>query len=459
MASTTGVKEAVGEQNASSFSPQPRKTRARRYRKVAVEIWSDALVSSMSDMGQLAFLYLLTHPLMTSAGFIRVGLEQIAAERRWRINKLRHALAPAIESGALVVDRKSNCLWFSNFLRHNPPNNVNAVKSWVSLVPMIPEGELRDRVIASMVETLAPFPRAFREPFADWLRNGCATVAATVPATVAATNAGTNAQYKGARSRGDVTTTGREKDSLPAPPADPGGVEDLDQVGELAAAAEGGDTTGQDPHTTQTSTKPLTEQQECVRQVVAIYAEQEIPPPAASLIVRWRKILHGSTQQLVDLVNRLADTGALAKGTGYVAGAVKREATDPTRQPFATTSAPGNTPPGSPAPPLAPRAVAPDNRGAHASDGHYCDGRDWIAVPAATDEYLDAHGGIPATSPWGKAYDGDYGWHDQGCECTKRDWRGRPCCPFRRVNGTTPSASPAPRAITAPTPEAEELVQ
>ena len=50
-----------------------------RYRKVALVIWQDEKFRAFTDDGKLAFLFLLTHPAMTSVGAMRATVAAISA--------------------------------------------------------------------------------------------------------------------------------------------------------------------------------------------------------------------------------------------------------------------------------------------------------------------------------------------------------------------------------------------
>lgn len=122
-----------------------------RYRKVSVQIWNDDRFHSASDQGKLAFLYILTHPQMTSLGCMRHTIAGLAAELGWDVYAFREAIAYTIQVGIpddipdgsrkpmLMVDEEYSLVVLPNFLKHNQPESINVVKSWEKLVELLPE--------------------------------------------------------------------------------------------------------------------------------------------------------------------------------------------------------------------------------------------------------------------------------------------------------------------------------
>ena len=51
-----------------------------RYRKIDPRIWNDEAFRALSDRGKLVFLFILTHPHMTSLGAMRASTLGLAAE-------------------------------------------------------------------------------------------------------------------------------------------------------------------------------------------------------------------------------------------------------------------------------------------------------------------------------------------------------------------------------------------
>jgi len=66
------------------------------YRKVDVRIWNDAKFNSLSHLGKLAFLLLITHPNMTMLGAMRATPEGLSAELKSTPEAFREAFGEVL---------------------------------------------------------------------------------------------------------------------------------------------------------------------------------------------------------------------------------------------------------------------------------------------------------------------------------------------------------------------------
>jgi len=117
------------------------------YRKIDPRIWNDEKFRALSDQGKLAFLFLLTHPHMTSLGAMRGTIPGLASELGWNELRLREALGEAFRKAMVKVDEKACCLALPNFLKYNRPESPNVVKGWIRAYELIPECELKHEVV------------------------------------------------------------------------------------------------------------------------------------------------------------------------------------------------------------------------------------------------------------------------------------------------------------------------
>ena len=143
-----------------------------KYRKVDPYIWNDDKFSSLSDDGQLVFLFLLTHPHQTSLGAMRATLPGLAAERGWTEKRLSKAFGEAFRKGMVKHDPDRAFIWIPNFLRYNPPENPNVVKSWVSALGFLPECSLKNELIQHVEAFAEGFGKPFREALPEAFRKG-----------------------------------------------------------------------------------------------------------------------------------------------------------------------------------------------------------------------------------------------------------------------------------------------
>lgn len=147
-----------------------------KYRKISPCIWNDEKVRGMTDRGKLALLFLLTHPHMTPLGAIRANAPGLACELGWEAEAFREAFGEALAKGIAKQDEKASLIWFPRFLKHNPPESPNVVKSWLGSYEDLPECQLKISILSNVsnyVQSLAQaFQKAFREAFGKALAKG-----------------------------------------------------------------------------------------------------------------------------------------------------------------------------------------------------------------------------------------------------------------------------------------------
>jgi hypothetical protein len=138
-----------------------------RYRNIDTRIWSDAKFRDISDHGKFVFLFVLTHPHMTSVGAMRATIPGMAAELGWTTKAFRDAFEEASSKGLLEHDEKASFVGVPNFIRYNPPQSANAVKSWGKFWGEIPECELQMTLYKRLKAFLDAFHHTFAEAFAS----------------------------------------------------------------------------------------------------------------------------------------------------------------------------------------------------------------------------------------------------------------------------------------------------
>lgn len=144
---------------------------AKRYRKIHTRIWNDEKFLSLSDDGQLAFLFVLTHPQLTMLGAMRATIPGLAAEKFWPTERMRKALRKAFMKGLLRYDERACFLWAPHFLRYNKPESPNVVKSWETSLDLLPECELKSQLLQEVKGFLEGLPESFQEAFQKSMPN------------------------------------------------------------------------------------------------------------------------------------------------------------------------------------------------------------------------------------------------------------------------------------------------
>ena len=143
-----------------------------RYRKIDTRIWNDAKFCSLSNEGKLLFLFLLTHPHLTSIGAMRATITGLAAELGWSSKSLREAFGEAFRKGLVEHDEKACFVGIPNFLRYNGPESPNVVKSWSDSLDLIPECALKVQLLQRVKGFTEGLSEAFTKALPEAFRKG-----------------------------------------------------------------------------------------------------------------------------------------------------------------------------------------------------------------------------------------------------------------------------------------------
>jgi hypothetical protein len=139
-----------------------------RYRKVDPRIWNDKKFRALSDDGKLAFLFILTHPQMTSLGAMRATLTGLADELSWEPERMRDAMLDAIRHGMVVVNSEAKFVGLPNFLKYNEPEGPNSVtKAWIAALDLVPECSEKNDTIVRCRKYLDGKSDGFRDAIGD----------------------------------------------------------------------------------------------------------------------------------------------------------------------------------------------------------------------------------------------------------------------------------------------------
>lgn len=149
-----------------------------KYRKIDTKIWNDAKFRALSDDGQMIFLLFLTHPSMTAIGALPATVPGMAHTKKWSVERFRKGFAELLSNGMAKADEDAGLIYLPNFLKYNQPENPNVVKAWAGGVDMLPECELKTRIISDSYASLCDRPQSFKEAFVKLFgkqgRNGLA---------------------------------------------------------------------------------------------------------------------------------------------------------------------------------------------------------------------------------------------------------------------------------------------
>lgn len=136
-----------------------------RYRKIDTRIWNDAKFRALSDDGKLVFLFVLTHPHLTSLGAMRATIKGLAHELGWNEKRFREGFGEGFRKALFQYDEKACFVALPNFLRYNGPESPNVVKSWSESLDLLPECSLK----AELLQRVKGFTEGLSEAFAKAL--------------------------------------------------------------------------------------------------------------------------------------------------------------------------------------------------------------------------------------------------------------------------------------------------
>lgn len=141
-----------------------------RYRKVDPRIWNDAKFAALSNDAKLAFLFVLTHPHLTSLGAMRATVPGLAAELSWDVEVFREAFREALSKGIVEHDAKASCVWLPNYLKYNRPESPNVVKSWESALDLIPECNMKTELLQRVKDFTEGLGESFQKALPEAFR-------------------------------------------------------------------------------------------------------------------------------------------------------------------------------------------------------------------------------------------------------------------------------------------------
>jgi hypothetical protein len=138
-----------------------------RYRKIDVSMWNDEKFHSLSPNAKLAFIFLITHPQMTSLGAMRASVEGLSAELGVPAEAFREVFA----KGLAEAYSEGCCVYVKNFIFYQTPQSPNVVLAWAGALELIPECHLKTLAIQDAKALTEGLGEAFRDAFGKAILN------------------------------------------------------------------------------------------------------------------------------------------------------------------------------------------------------------------------------------------------------------------------------------------------
>jgi hypothetical protein len=132
-------------------------------------MWRDAKFTRLSPLrpsAQALWLYLLTGPHTTVLpGVFVAGRAAMAEALGWAQRDFDAASAEIQDTGMAVYDLKTHLWFLPKAIAHNPPANPNVVRSWRTPLAVLPECQLRERIVRELRAELSRESGAWVEAF------------------------------------------------------------------------------------------------------------------------------------------------------------------------------------------------------------------------------------------------------------------------------------------------------
>ncbi|UZQ86014.1 hypothetical protein ODU73_000407 [Thermoclostridium stercorarium] len=112
------------------------------YTRVESRFWQDEKMRAVSDDVRYLMLYLLTSPHRNIIGFYFLPLPYACFDLGWDEKRFMKALQELLSAGLIRYDKQVHVVLVKNYLKHNPLENPNQVKSAIEKIKEIPETPL-----------------------------------------------------------------------------------------------------------------------------------------------------------------------------------------------------------------------------------------------------------------------------------------------------------------------------
>lgn len=112
------------------------------YTRVESRFWRDEKMRAVSDDARYLMLYLLTSPHRNILGFYFLPEPYACFDLGWTQEQFRERLGELLRNGLVKYDETAHVVLIVNFLKHNPLENHNQVKSAIQKLDEIPKTPL-----------------------------------------------------------------------------------------------------------------------------------------------------------------------------------------------------------------------------------------------------------------------------------------------------------------------------
>lgn len=136
------------------------------YTRVESKFWQDEKMRAVSDDARYLMLYFLTSPHRNILGFYFMPSPYACFDLGWNEERFRKALQELLQAGCIKYDKINHVVLIQNYLKHNPLENPNQVKSAIDKLDEIPQTPL----IKDFLTIIEQFDKPFMKPLLERLR-------------------------------------------------------------------------------------------------------------------------------------------------------------------------------------------------------------------------------------------------------------------------------------------------
>ncbi len=135
------------------------------YTRVESRFWQDEKMREVSDDARYLMLYLLTSPHRNIIGIYFLPSPYACFDLGWDEKRFSKGLQELISAALIKYDAKAHVVLVKNYLKHNPLENPNQVKSAIEKLKEIPETQL----FQDFLEIVSQFDKPFYQPLIERL--------------------------------------------------------------------------------------------------------------------------------------------------------------------------------------------------------------------------------------------------------------------------------------------------
>lgn len=136
------------------------------YTKIESSFWQDDKMREISDDARYLMLYLLSSPHRNILGFYYLPIPYACFDLQWPEERFRKGFKELLDNGRVAYDFNAHILLVLNYLKHNPLENPNQVKSAISKLDELPDTALLDAFATVLKRLYKPL----LEPLCERLR-------------------------------------------------------------------------------------------------------------------------------------------------------------------------------------------------------------------------------------------------------------------------------------------------